>query len=98
MANIRINDLARELEVKSKVILDALTAVGFTEKKTHSSAVDESVAERVRRHLRGESEPEAAALEPAPATPQPEAKAEPSRPSAPEAQSPRSRLRRPPPP
>ena len=85
MANIRINDLARELEVKSKVILDALTAVGFTEKKTHSSAVDESVAERVRRHLRGESEPEAAAPEPAPATPQPEAKAEPSRPSAPEA-------------
>src|SRR6185437_3548131 len=66
MAHIRINDLARELEVKSRVILDALTAVGFTEKKTHSSAVDEAVAERVRRYLRGESEP---ALEPAPQPP-----------------------------
>ncbi|MGH9482666.1 MAG: translation initiation factor IF-2 N-terminal domain-containing protein, partial [Terriglobales bacterium] len=60
MVKIRINDLARELEVKSKVILEALTAIGFTEPKTHSSAVDEDVAARVRRHLHGEAaEPEA---------------------------------------
>ena len=38
MSKIRINDLARELEVKSKAILDVLPEVGVTEKKTHSSA------------------------------------------------------------
>src|SRR5258708_5729356 len=48
---IRINDLARELEVKSKAILDALEAVGVTEKKTHSSSIEEDEAERVRKHF-----------------------------------------------
>ena len=52
MGKIRINDLARELEVKSRVILEALPAVGFTERKTHSSAVEEEVADRVRRYIR----------------------------------------------
>ena len=55
MGKIRINDLARELEVKSRVILDALLAVGFTEHKTHSSAVDDDVAEKVRQYLKGGS-------------------------------------------
>ena len=49
---IRINDLARELEVKSKEILDVLIKVGVTEKKTHSSSVEEDEAEKVRRHVR----------------------------------------------
>src|SRR6266498_777414 len=49
---IRINDLARELEVKSKQVLDVLEKVGVTEKKTHSSSVEEDEAERVRRYLR----------------------------------------------
>src|SRR5579875_3725509 len=48
MSKVRINDLARELEVKSKSILDALTAVGVTEKKTHSSSIEEDEAEKVR--------------------------------------------------
>ncbi|MGH9479042.1 MAG: translation initiation factor IF-2 N-terminal domain-containing protein, partial [Terriglobales bacterium] len=65
MAKIRINILARELEVKSQVILDALTAVGYTEKKTHSSAVEEEDAERVRRYLRGEAPEPAYAAAPA---------------------------------
>jgi translation initiation factor IF-2 len=39
MSKVRINDLARELEVKSRSILDALTAVGVTEAKTHSSSI-----------------------------------------------------------
>jgi translation initiation factor IF-2 len=56
MSKIRINDLARELEVKSKVILDTLTAVGVTEKKTHSSSVEEHEAAKVRAHIRGASE------------------------------------------
>src|SRR5579864_322668 len=56
MSKIRINDLARELEVKSKAILDALPEVGVTEKKTHSSSVEEHEAEKVRAYLRAASE------------------------------------------
>src|SRR5579871_3003352 len=52
---IRINDLARELEVKSKAILDALDAVGVTEKKTHSSSIEEDEAERVRKYFAAKS-------------------------------------------
>jgi len=61
MSKIRINDLARELEVKSKAILDALPEVGVTEKKTHSSSVEEHEAEKVRAYLRGASEAQSAA-------------------------------------
>jgi translation initiation factor IF-2 len=51
MQKIRINDLARELEVKSKAILDALVQVGVTEKKTHSSSIEVDEAERVKRYF-----------------------------------------------
>jgi len=61
MSKIRINDLARELEVKSKAILDALPEVGVTEKKTHSSSVEEHEAEKVRAYLRGAGEAQSAA-------------------------------------
>ncbi len=78
MSKIRINDLARELEVKSRVILEALPAVGCTEHKTHSSAVEPEIAERVRRYLRGEggavaveAPPAAEPESPAPAVPEP---------------------------
>jgi translation initiation factor IF-2 len=54
MSKIRINDLARELEVKSKAVLDALQEVGITEKKTHSSSLEDHEAEKVRRHILGE--------------------------------------------
>jgi translation initiation factor IF-2 len=56
MSKIRINDLARELEVKSKEILDVLTTVGVTEKKTHSSSLEDHEADLVRKHLRGRSD------------------------------------------
>src|ERR1039457_531512 len=56
MSKIRINDLARELEVKSREILDVLTTVGVTEKKTHSSSLEDYEADLVRKHLRGRSE------------------------------------------
>src|SRR5450755_3406811 len=56
MSKIRINDLARELEVKSKEILDTLTTVGVTEKKTHSSSLEDHEADLVRKHLRGRSD------------------------------------------
>jgi translation initiation factor IF-2 len=51
MTKIRINDLARELEVKSKAILDVLLEVGVTEKKTHSSSVEVDEAEKIRRYF-----------------------------------------------
>jgi translation initiation factor IF-2 len=59
MSKVRINDLARELEVKSKAILDVLPIVGVTEKKTHSSSLEDHEAEKVRQHLRGSSEAQA---------------------------------------
>ena len=48
---IRINDLARELEVKSKAILDMLAAAGVTGTKTHSSSLEGDEAERVRQQF-----------------------------------------------
>src|SRR4029078_11259042 len=51
MSKIRINDLARELEVKSKAILDVLPKVGVTEKKTHSSSISVEEAEKVKAHF-----------------------------------------------
>src|SRR3990172_1783670 len=48
---IRINELARELEVKAKAVIDYLPEAGVTEKKTHSSSIDLSAAERVRKHF-----------------------------------------------
>src|SRR5690348_11833403 len=51
MKKIRINELARELEVKPGVILDMLPDLGVREKKTHSSSIDEDVALELRRRL-----------------------------------------------
>src|SRR5258708_10940381 len=70
MSKIRINDLARELEVKSKAILDSLSAVGVTEKKTHSSSLEDYEAEKVRVYLRGTGEsPTVRSSRPAPPSP-----------------------------
>src|ERR1700740_904262 len=57
---IRINDLARELEVKSKEILDLLPALGVAEKKTHSSSIEVDEAEKVRQHFTAHRESPAA--------------------------------------
>src|SRR5271169_2163325 len=54
---VRINDLARELEVKSKVILDLLLKVGVTEKKTHSSSIEVEEAELVKKYYAEHGEP-----------------------------------------
>src|SRR5713101_7831288 len=58
---VRINELARELEVKAKAIIDLLAGYGVTEKKTHSSSIPVDVAEKVRKHLQGQAEEEAKA-------------------------------------
>ena len=69
MNKIRINELARELEVKAHEILDRLPELGVTEKKTHSSSIDEDVAIKLRRIFGHEgaeeyAEPEAGAATP----------------------------------
>ena len=51
MSKIRINELARELEVKPNIILDLLPELGVAEKKTHSSSLDDEVALELRRRL-----------------------------------------------
>ncbi len=61
MSKVRINDLARELEVKSKQILDALQAMNLGDGKTHSSSIEEGEAERVRIHLKKGNKPGASA-------------------------------------
>src|SRR2546429_22649 len=58
---VRINELARELEVKAKAIIDLLPGYGVTEKKTHSSSIPADVAEKVRKHIQGVADAEAAA-------------------------------------
>src|SRR5277367_6089071 len=60
---IRINELARELEVKAKAIIDYLPEAGVAEKKTHSSSIDVDAAVRVRKHFRDLADAEAAAEE-----------------------------------
>ncbi|HEY6489034.1 MAG TPA: translation initiation factor IF-2 [Terracidiphilus sp.] len=51
MSKVRINDLARELEVKSRQVLDTLVELGLGAGKTHSSSLDEDEAEKVRAHF-----------------------------------------------
>src|SRR5215468_10705025 len=52
---MRINELAKELEVKAKAILDVLPELGITDKKTHSSSIEDHEAEAVRRHFTAKS-------------------------------------------
>src|SRR6476469_161993 len=51
MSKIRINELARELEVKPNRILELLPEFGVEEKKTHSSSIDEDVAVAIKKKL-----------------------------------------------
>jgi len=57
---IRINELARELEVKSKAIIDYLPEIDVTDKKSHSSALEDDLADRVRAHFHALGEAESA--------------------------------------
>src|SRR5438067_3758300 len=61
MEKVRINDLARELEVKSKAVLDFLPTIGVTEKKSHSSSLEHDEADKVRKHFAKAAEASAAA-------------------------------------
>jgi len=58
---MRINELAKELEVKAKVIIDALPEIGITDKRTHSSSVEPDEVARIKKHFKAQSDSEAAA-------------------------------------
>jgi len=94
MSKIRINELARELEVKPNVLLELLPELGVADKKTHSSSLDDEIALELRRRLgqgqaaepprEAKAEAEAEAEAPAPSRVQPVFKSE-RAPAAPEA-------------
>ena len=81
MGKIRINELARELEVKSNLVIDYLVELGITDKRSHSSAVEDDVAEKVRRHFGASSEPAAVEEVAVPAAPAPVAAETPAAPT-----------------
>src|SRR5450432_3705277 len=54
MSKIRINELARELEVKPSVILELLPELGVHDKKTHSSSLDDDLVLKIRVSVHGE--------------------------------------------
>jgi translation initiation factor IF-2 len=65
MSKVRINDLAREIEVKSRQVLDLLTELGLGDPKmTHSSSIEDHEAERVRAHFGGGARPAASSRTP----------------------------------
>ena len=57
MSKVRINDLAREMEVKSRQVLDILAELGLAAGKTHSSSLEDFEAERVRAQYERTSRP-----------------------------------------
>jgi translation initiation factor IF-2 len=89
MGKIRINELARELEVKPNRLLELLPEFGVTEKKTHSSSIDDEVADKLRQRfglLAPAPEEEAAAPGGAAAAPPPPKEREPEPAPAPVAE------------
>ena len=55
MSKIRINELARQLEVKSREVIDKLHELGITEPLTHSSSIDDDNAEKLKRYFGGDT-------------------------------------------
>src|SRR5580692_326274 len=54
MSKIRISELARQLEVKSREVIDKLHELGITEALTHSSSIDDDNAEKLCRYFGGD--------------------------------------------
>ncbi len=57
MSKVRINDLARELEIKPRAIIDLLPEIGVEGVKTHSSSLEADEAEKVRAHFAQDAKP-----------------------------------------
>src|SRR6266404_5031483 len=66
MVKIRINELARDIEVKAKAVIDYLAEIGIEDKKSHSSSIEGELVEQVKKHFRDEKE---RAARPAPPPP-----------------------------
>jgi translation initiation factor IF-2 len=104
MKKIRVNELARELEVKAHELLDRLPELGVTDKKTHSSSLDDDVVLSLRRLFGKENsegasrarsyEEEPIEQEEESAEPEEERRAEPAAPQA--AETPRAPVAEPP--
>ena len=56
MGKMRINELARELEVKARTILEYLAEIDAGEKKSHSSSIEADLTDKVRAHFQQERE------------------------------------------
>src|SRR5947199_7358482 len=54
MSKFRINELARQLERKSREVIDKLHELGIAEKVTHSSSIDDDMADKLRRYYAGD--------------------------------------------
>src|SRR5580698_423701 len=54
MSKIRINELARELEVKPSIIIELLPELGVHDKKTHSSSLDDDLVFKIRFQITGD--------------------------------------------
>src|ERR1035441_2013382 len=70
MSKVRINDLAREMEVKSRQVLDILAELGLAAGKTHSSSLEDHEADKVRAHFTRGSRPASQASAPVSRAPQ----------------------------
>lgn len=51
MSKIRIYELARELTVENKIVLDLCEQLGISGKSSHSSALNEDEADKIRRFM-----------------------------------------------
>jgi len=56
---MRVHELAKELGVNSKVVMDALVSIKI-QVKSHSSSLDEGTVERVRRQVKAKAAPQPA--------------------------------------
>ena len=55
--SMRINELARDLEVKAKAITDYLPEIGIEDKKSHSSSIEGELIEKLKPHFQQLVEP-----------------------------------------
>src|SRR5436305_2531410 len=53
---MRINELARELEIPSKQVIEALPKIGIADKKSHSSKVEPDEVDKIRRYFNATAE------------------------------------------
>src|SRR5262249_9852391 len=60
---VRINELARELEVKAKAIIHLLLGCGVSEKNTHSTYSRVHVEEKVGKTIQAQADADAAEVQ-----------------------------------